>query len=62
MNILNSDSYYNCIYKAIVVNTETSQDPEAKFRIQIFIPLLQKQFPEIVDFYLIELNFLGQLV
>ncbi len=52
MNILNSDSYYNCIYKAIVVNTETSQDPEAKFRIQIFIPLLQPDYLTIYKSYM----------
>ena len=44
MNILNADSYYNSIYKAIVVNADTAQDPEANYRIQIYIPLLQPEY------------------
>lgn len=48
MNIINSDSYYNSIYQAIVVNADNNQDPENKYRIQIYIPLLQ---PEYINLY-----------
>lgn len=40
MDINNRDSYYNAIYKATVVNTDSSQDPGGKDRVQIFVPYL----------------------
>lgn len=52
MNILNADSYYNSIYKAIVVNADTAQDPEANYRIQIYIPLLQPEYLSIYENYI----------
>ena len=38
MQVVNKSSYISTIYSAIVVNKDTSQDPENKNRVQIYIP------------------------
>lgn len=38
MDIQNSNTYYNAIYSAVVVNDLTEQDPEGLGRVQIYIP------------------------
>lgn len=43
MDINNRDSYYNAIYKANVINTDSSQDPNGTDRIQIYVPYLHYQ-------------------
>ena len=46
MEILNSDTYSNSIYKAIIVNTNVSEDPHSANRVQIYIPYMQPSFYE----------------
>lgn len=38
MQVVNKSSYISTIYSAIVINSDTSQDPENKNRVQIYIP------------------------
>ena len=52
MNIVNTDRYETSIYRAIVVNTDTSQDPEFKYRIQIYVPFLQYEYNDIYKNYI----------
>ncbi len=56
MNIFNSNNYDTRIYKAIVVNTDTSQDPEVMFRIQIYLPDLQSNYYEAYKNYIKDAN------
>ena len=52
MNIVNTDRYETSIYRAIVVNTDTSQDPEFKYRIQVYVPFLQYEYNDIYKNYI----------
>lgn len=44
MNVAGRSEYYNNIYRAIVVNVDTSQDPENKDRFQIYIPTIHYEY------------------
>lgn len=52
MNVVNTDRYETSIYRAVVVNTDTSQDPEFKYRIQIYVPFLQYEYNDIYKNYM----------
>lgn len=41
MQVYNDNTYLNSIYAAIVVNADTTQDPEGKNRVQVYIPSIQ---------------------
>lgn len=56
MEILNSDTYSNSIYKAIVVNTNVSEDPHSANRVQIYIPYMQPSFYEDYKTYIDDSN------
>lgn len=52
MNILNSNTYNNQIYQAIVVNSNFQQDPQQKGRVQIYIPEQQYEYSDIYQSYM----------
>lgn len=52
MQVTNRDSYSNCIYSGIVVNTNTDQDPDGKYRVQIYIPNLQYEYDNKYEEYM----------
>lgn len=56
MNINDRSVYYNCIYQAVVVNDDTTQDPEDSGRIQIYIPALHYSFEGMYKQYIKDSN------
>lgn len=56
MQVYNNKTYYNSIYLAIVVNTDTSLDPIGSNRIQIYIPGIQYEYDGIYEDYMNESN------
>lgn len=48
MDVSNKSIYQSSIYSAIVVNENINDDPQSKYRIQIYIPSM---YPEYLDIY-----------
>ena len=56
MEVSNRNVYYNCIYQAVVVNADTSQDPTNSNRIQIYVPALHYNFEGVYKQYIQDTN------
>ena len=56
MQVANKDLYYNVIYKAIVVNDDTSMDPSGNNRVQIYIPNMQFRYQKVFQEYMNDTN------
>ena len=56
MDVSNRNVYYNCIYQAVVVNADTSQDPNSLNRIQIYVPALHYNFEGVYKQYIQDTN------
>lgn len=56
MDVSNRNVYYNCIYQAVVVNADTSQDPNSSNRIQIYVPALHYNFEGVYKQYIQDTN------
>lgn len=56
MDVSNRNVYYNCIYQAVVVNADTSQDPNSLNRIQIYVPALHYNFEGVYKQYIQDNN------
>lgn len=56
MEIANKDSYYNSVYKAIVVNSDSNQDPKSANRIQVYLPEQQYEYADIYTTYMNDSN------
>lgn len=52
MQVTNRNAYSNEILIAIVVNSDTDQDPQSNYRVQIYIPSLQYQYDSIYESYM----------
>ena len=52
MQVTNKDTYSNCTYNAIIVNSNTDQDPDNQYRVQIFIPSLQFEYCKSYEEYM----------
>lgn len=52
MQVVNKDTYQNCIYRAIVVNADQDSDPEDTHKVQIYIPALQYEYNDIYQEYI----------
>lgn len=52
MQVTNRESYSNCIYSAIIVNTNTDNDPDGKYRVQIYVPSLQYEYDNKYEEYM----------
>lgn len=52
MEIGSKANYYNSIYEAIIVNTEYDQDPDSRYRVQIYIPSLHQRYQNIYTDYM----------
>lgn len=48
MEVTNKSTYQSSIYSAIVVNDNVNDDPDYKYRVQIYIPSM---YPEYLDIY-----------
>lgn len=68
MQVANRDLYFNKIYKAVIVNDDTSMDPTNNNRVQIYIPNMQYRYQKIYQEYMndnnkanskYKINFLG---
>ena len=56
MNVVNTDKYETKIYRAIIVNADTAQDPESRYRVQIYIPALQYEYNSAYQTYIKDSN------
>lgn len=52
MQVTNKDFYYNSIYSAIVVNSDTNLDPQGNNRIQIYIPSINYNYADVYEEYM----------
>lgn len=52
MEVVNKNTYHNAINRAIVVNANTSDDPDGLNRIQVYIPALQYEYDNIYEEYM----------
>ena len=56
MQVANRDLYFNKIYKAVIVNDDTSMDPSNNNRVQIYIPNMQYRYQKIYQEYMNDNN------
>lgn len=56
MNVVNNADYYNSILKAIIVNSDYDEDPEGKYRYQIYIPSIHFEYNNIYQDYMLSDN------
>lgn len=52
MNVLNKSDYYNAFYKAIIIDDNTSDDPDGEERYQIYIPKLHYEYSDRYQAYM----------
>ena len=52
MQVTNKESFISTIYPAIVVNTDTSLDPDDKGRVQIYIPSVHYKYADVYEKYM----------